>query len=240
MLLDKFLVCYRKINESVIADNDMDLRFTFSQKCCLCTGQFKTFSATQKHAERKHTGEGDRVLNVLFLENEENEASVPDIVGQFPQVPERYFGHLACQMGCRVHSMKQVPHKKPPFYCPSTRRVSYKVYSLTTDALHEQTLLKLNDTAWYSDLQEVEKRSGLSPQEELQATKNHSFWSTVRSEESSGDLLTKRLTVKASLEVGPGQGRTTREVEVIWWPDLYSTTRNGKLSIRFYIKKVTV
>ena len=84
---------------------------------------------------------------------------------QFPQVPERYFGHLACQMGCRVHSMRQVPYKKPPCYCPSTRRVSYKVYSLTsfTDALHEQTLLKLNDTAWYSDLQEVEKRSDLSP-----------------------------------------------------------------------------
>lgn len=116
------------------------------------------------------------------------------------------------------------------------------MYSLTsfTDALHEQTLLKLNDTAWYSDLQEVEKRSDLSPQEELQAAKNRSFWSTVRNEESSGDLLNKRLTAKASLEVGPRQGRTTREVEVIWWPDLYSTTRNGKLSIRLYIKKVTV
>ena len=86
----------------------------------------------------------------------------------------------------------------------------------------------------------MEKRSDLSPQEELQAAKNRSFWSTVRNEESSGDLLTKHLTAKASLEVGPRQGRTTREVELIWWPDLYSTTRNGKLSIRFYIKKVTV
>ena len=134
--------------------------------------------------------------------------------------------------------MRQVLHKKPPFYCPSTRRVSYKVYSLTsfTNAVHEQTLLKLNDMAWYSDLQEVEKRSDLSPQEELPAAKNRSFWSTVRNEESSMDLLTKRLTAKASLEVGQRQGWTTREVEVIWWPDLYSTTRNGKLSIRFYIK----
>ena len=115
------------------------------------------------------------------------------------------------------------------------------MYSLTsfTDALHEQTLLKLNDTSWYGDLQEEEKRSDLSPREELQAAKNRSFLSTVRNE-SSGDLSTKRLTAKASLGVGPGQGRTTREVEVIWWPDLYSTTRNGKLSIRFYIKKVTV
>ena len=49
-----------------------------------------------------------------------------------------------------------------------------------TDALHEQTFLKLNDTAWYSDLQKVEKRSDLSPQEELQAAKNRRFWSTIR------------------------------------------------------------
>ena len=57
----------------------MDLRFKFSQKCCLFTGKFKTFSAIQKQAERKHTVEGDRALNVVFLASEENEASVPDI-----------------------------------------------------------------------------------------------------------------------------------------------------------------
>ena len=51
------------------------------------------------------------------------------------------------------------------------------MHSLTpfTDALHEETLLKLNDTTWYNYLQEVEKRSDLSPQEELQAAKNRSF-----------------------------------------------------------------
>ena len=106
------------------------------------------------------------------------------------------------------------------FQAPATQATSF------TDALHEQTLLKLNVMAWYSDLQEVENRSDLRPQEELQAAKNRSFWSTFRNEESLRDLLTKRLTAKASLEVGPRQGRTTREVEVIWWPDLYSTTRN--------------
>ena len=84
MLLAKFCSLLQEnrrwdINESVIADNDVDLRFTFSQKCCLWTGKFKTFSAIQKHAERKHTVEGDRALDVVFLDNEENEASVPDI-----------------------------------------------------------------------------------------------------------------------------------------------------------------
>ena len=69
----------RDINESVIADKDLDLRFTFSLKFCLCSGKFKTFSAIQKQAERKQTVEGDWVLDVVFLDNEENEALVPDI-----------------------------------------------------------------------------------------------------------------------------------------------------------------
>ena len=105
-----------------------------------------------------------------------------------------------------------------------------------TDALHEQTLVKLKDTAWYSGLEEVEKRSNLSPQEELHAVKSRSFWSIARNAEP----VAKRVTAKAGLEVGPRQGRTTREIELIWWPDLYSTTNNGKLAIIFFIKKVAV
>ena len=57
----------------------MDLRFTFLQKCCLCTAKFKTFILIQKHVERKHTREANRALNVVFLDNEENEIVVPNV-----------------------------------------------------------------------------------------------------------------------------------------------------------------
>ena len=65
-------------NASSLVESGMDLRFTFSQKCCLCTGKFKTFSAIQKHAEQKHTAEAVRALDVVFLDKE-NEARVPEI-----------------------------------------------------------------------------------------------------------------------------------------------------------------
>lgn len=161
---------------------------------------------------------------------------------QFTQVPERYFGHLVHQTGCEVHSMRQVSHRKPPFYCPSTRRVSYKAYCLGafTDALHEQTFLQLKDTIWYCGQEEVENRSDLSALEELHAAKNRSFWRVAGNEEQSGSALAERATTKTNIEVGPGQGRITREIELIWWPDLYRTTNNGKLGIRFFIKKVNV
>ena len=86
----------------------------------------------------------------------------------------------------------------------------------------------------------MKERSDLSPHEELHAAKSCSFWSIVGNEEQSGSVAAKRVTSKAGLKVGPGQGRTTREIELIWWPDLYSTTNNGKLAIRFFLKKVAV
>ena len=52
--------------------------------------------------------------------------------------------------------------------------------------------------------------------------------------------MTKRATTKANIEVGPGQGCITREIELICWPDLYRTMNHGKLGIRFFIKKLNV
>ena len=45
-------------------------------------------------------------------------------------------------------------------------------------------------------------------------------------------------TCCASLVVGEGEGRATREFEVIWWPDMYQDQRRGKLTLRFYVGKV--
>ena len=56
--------------------------------------------------------------------------------------------------------------------------------------------------------------------------------------ENSSD--TARPTTVSELEVGPGEGRTTREIELIWWPNLYTSVDYGKLTVRFHIHKVTV
>jgi len=49
---------------------------------------------------------------------------------------------------------------------------------------------------------------------------------------------TQQPTCRASLVVGEGEGRATREFEVSWWPDLYKDEWRGKLNLRFYVGKV--
>ena len=129
--------------------------------------------------------------------------------------------------------MRQVPHRKPPFYSLSTKRILYRVFSIApfADALHEQDSIRLKESALYSGQEEVLGAEALNPTDELQAAKNRSYW-RVRSQ------LDKRPHYKATLEVGQGIGRKTREIELIWWPDLFANTKHGKLGIRFYVKKV--
>lgn len=52
-----------------------------------------------------------------------------------------------------------------------------------------------------------------------------------------GRQLDKRCHYKGTLEVGQGVGRKTREMELIWSPDLFPNTKHRELSIRFYVKK---
>jgi len=73
--------------------------------------------------------------------------------------------------------MRQLPHKKPPFYSASTRRISYKVFSIVpfTDALHEQNEVELKESVLFSGREEVMGRELDDPVDELQAAKNRSY-----------------------------------------------------------------
>ena len=83
MLLDKFVVCYRKIDGEILT-NPLQLTTTW-----ICALRFHgnvvyvldslKLLAEFKSTRNENTVEGDRALNVVFLDNEENEASVPDI-----------------------------------------------------------------------------------------------------------------------------------------------------------------
>jgi len=92
----------------------------------------------------------------------------------------------------------------------STKRISYKVFSIVpfTGALHEQNEVELKKFALFIG------RELNDPVDELQAAKNRSYWSTAKTVQPD-----KRADYKATLEVSEGEGRSTREVELIWWPD---------------------
>lgn len=86
----------------------------------------------------------------------------------------------------------------------------------------------------YSGQVEVEDDGIRDPKEELQVAKNRRFWNTTEG------TYQKRASYKGILEISHGDGRATREVELIWWPGLFSATNHGKLSLRFFVKKVSL
>ena len=47
-------------------------------------------------------------------------------------------------------------------------------------------------------------------------------------------------TMQMQIVVAHGERRATREFELIWWPNIFSSNNSGKLSLRFYISKVTL
>ena len=53
---------------------------------------------------------------------------------------------------------------------------------------------------------------------------------------NTGSKPTSRSTIEISL----GEGRCTREVELIWWPALYTSSRYRKLTVRFFVMKISV
>ena len=53
-----------------------------------------------------------------------------------------------------------------------------------------------------------------------------------------GAIPRARITCISNLIVGYGEGRATREIDVIWWPNLYHTSLVGKMSIRLFVSRV--
>ena len=85
----------------------------------------------------------------------------------------------------------------------------------------------------FSGQNEVVGREFNNPMDE--AAKNRTYWSN-----SNKPQPDKRASYKASLKVSEDEGRKTREIELIGWPNLFTATKQGKLAVRFFIKKVSV
>ena len=75
----------------------------------------------------------------------------------FSQVPERFFEHSLAQFGSDIPSIRQVTHRKPPFYSSSTKRFSGNGLSTgpLAEALHEPDTVNLKESILYSGQEKV-------------------------------------------------------------------------------------
>ena len=60
----------------------------------------------------------------------------------------------------------------------------------------------------------------------------------VAKAKAHGQATSRSPTLQIQIVIGCGKGRATREFEIIWWPQKFSTSNHGKLTLRFYVSKV--
>jgi len=98
------------------------------------------------------------------------------------------------------------------------------------EALLTQTILPLKEQVHWSGDCELNEPfpPKVDPKEALAAAKRRAHRQGSRS----------RITAQSNLVVGHGEGRATRELDLIWWSNLYNFINVGKLAIRIYVSRI--
>ena len=140
-----------------------------------------------------------------------------------------YFEYLIGKGNFQVNAVREVCHKAQPQYKSHTRRISYKVFDLDQfiDALGETSVTLDTEVLFSGNTVCEEEAAPLSAEEEI---------ARAKARVNAGQKR-KRPSSKSTLTVGYGEGRATREIELIWWPDLYSLTQHGNMALRMFIEK---
>ena len=138
-------------------------------------------------------------------------------------VPSKFFQQLLKDLG------DPQPHSE--ILKSSARKITYRLFDLKIfrDALNKQNTLAVKDQVlWSGDLKVSANSMTVDPREALAAAKSRAHGQGPRD----------RITCQSNFVVGLGEGRATRELDVIWWPNLYNTVALGKLGIRLYVNRV--
>ena len=145
----------------------------------------------------------------------------------FTSVKREYSSHLLKKIGRgTISSVKESRHLKPPSWKEKALRMSYKTYARgkVQRALSEQKTVELHVSKAFSGSKEMEHPAlQLSGRAALEAAKRK--------------RVHQQASLKSELICGNGEGRATREFELIWSP-IYDFSGNAMLTIRIYVGKV--
>lgn len=130
-----------------------------------------------------------------------------------------------------LDSVREVKHCRRPIFKRITRGFSYKIFDEESfrQLLDEQDVLQFRRQALFKNHDEVEDISNMVAEEALELAKQRARNRTAA-----------KPTSRSVIEIGIGEGRCSREVELIWWPGLYSSSQYGKLTVRFFVRKTSL
>ena len=147
-------------------------------------------------------------------------------------VPLKFFQQLLNDLDDpQPNAVRNMSHWRPPILKSSARKITYRLFDITIfkEALQKHTTLPLKEQVhWTGDREVSEIPVIVDPREALTAAKNRAH----------GQRSRNRITSQSNLVVGRGEGRASRELDLIWWPNLYNTATIGKLAIRLYVHRV--
>jgi len=114
---------------------------------------------------------------------------------------------------------------------PTATKISYKLYNFSVlNDVFSASNLDLTRTANWRENEIIEEPEEVDPYLALQAAKQRAHFKDSR----------RCVTSRSAIIIEEREGRTSRELEVIWWPDLYSDNSFGKLCLRYFVGKIYV
>lgn len=147
-------------------------------------------------------------------------------------VPEDYVQVLLADMpNAFINRAREKRHLRPPVWREKSKVFHYRDHYLNDviSALGKQSAVPLTIKKSYLGDKEIAPRN--EPQDAHQALEQ-------AKEKARNKIINNTSTMQIEMVFGLGKGRASREFEVIWWPDLFSSASHGKLTLRFYVSKV--
>ena len=149
-------------------------------------------------------------------------------------MPQSYFEALLADMpNAFPNSVRDKRHLRPPVWKESCQVLHYRDYHIhdVVPALEQRSGITLNL-----------KKSYLGDKEITASTQEQTGRDALEVAKARAHSHTANQTPTQHIQivVGYGEGRTTREFELIWWPEMFSSSKHGKLTLRFYVSKVII
>lgn len=145
----------------------------------------------------------------------------------FTSVKLENFSHLLKKIGsAKLNAVKECRLLKPPLWKEKALRMSFKTYSMgdLQRALSEQESVDLHMSKTFSGSKEI---AGDAPQLSGRAAL----------EAAKRKRVHQQASLMSQINCGEGEGRATRECELIWRP-IFDSSDNGMLTLRVYVGKV--
>lgn len=146
-----------------------------------------------------------------------------------------HFEHLIFRLGIpSINQVNYAKHFKTPIFHQLSRRFSYKIYDLekVKETFSEQEAVNFKTSAAFRNSEEVGFERFYNTMEAVEAAKRRAFTRFTSSTQN------QTPTSQSEIVISAGEGRATREMELIWWPNMFKQCQDfGKLTVRFLYQR---